>query len=73
MPLDPTFLSFRKRIVWRRTFAWWPRKCAVTSKLIWLKPVWKGTIIWTGPGEPIIEDSFLSEGEYLMNRLRGTI
>ena len=73
MPLDPTFLSFRERVVWQRIFAWWPRRCAESARLVWLKPVWVGTMTWTGPGDPIIEHSWLSEEEYLMCCLRGVL
>jgi hypothetical protein len=73
MPLDSTFLRFRDRITWQQIYAWWPRRCATSMKLIWLKSIWQGTITWTGSGYPIVEHSYLSKEEFLMSRLRGEI
>lgn len=68
-PLDSLFTersSFYHKAGWERKFAWLPKKCILTKKIIWLKYAYLGTSIWTGPGTPVYEYNWHSEQEHLL-------
>lgn len=75
MPLDKFMYSndYYDRAVWYLKFAWLPRRCEVSNKLIWLTRAYKGTVMWTGPGDPIIEHKWISKQEFLFSRMRGKL
>ncbi len=57
---------WRKRAVWELRFAWFPRRCALTHKLIWLNLAYMGTVIYTGPGESVVEFRWHEANEHLI-------
>lgn len=65
--------SFLGRALWYPKFAWIPHRSLLSNKIIWLKKAYRGTAIWSGPGDPIIERNWISNEEYMWSRLRGTI
>ena len=80
MPLDKSMNPpewedqlFFNRAIWYLKFAWLPQRCVKTGKLLWLTRAYKGTVMWTGPGDPVYEHKWMSRSEFLFNRLRGTI
>jgi len=57
--------SFYRKAVWRERFAWWPRRCNISNKRIWLKKCMMGVAMWTGPGEPVFEFKWHDSKEHL--------
>ena len=47
--------SFYRRAVWVERFAWWPRRCNITGRRLWLTKTMMGVAMWTGPGDPVFE------------------
>lgn len=80
MPLDSLGYRFNsddwvfyKRAVWRHKFAWFPRRCDVSKKTIWMTMAYKGIATYTGPGDPVCEYKWLSKEVFMISRLKGTI
>ena len=51
-------------------FAWWPRRCYLTNKLVWLKFGYKMTRMITGPGEPIYQTRWHDKDEHIIWQLK---
>jgi hypothetical protein len=77
MPLDSAMYdplgSFKHRAIWYLKFAWLPRRCCISGERIWLKKAYKGTAMWTGPGEPVFQHEWVTKEEYLFARLKGQL
>lgn len=59
--------TFQNKAYWKRRFIWKkPRRCELTGKLIWLMYAYEGVVLWTGPGEPIIEFRYHKTEEHLL-------
>ena len=52
-------------------FLFFPRKCYLTQKILWLKEVYQQTAMWTGPGDPVLEYRYYDKDEFLVNRIKG--
>jgi hypothetical protein len=52
-------------------FSYLPRKCVESKKIIWLSKAYRYRRIITGPGDPIIEDRWVSKEEAILKILRG--
>lgn len=63
--------SFYYRAGWEYKFSFWPRRCLISNKLIWLKYGYKGTAMWTGPGTPVYEYQWHDATEHLIWKLKG--
>jgi hypothetical protein len=78
MPLD-SFINgqwaggFIERAIWYATFVWWPRRCWISGRWLWLCKAYKGTAMWSGPGTPIFEYHWVDKDQFLLARLRGTL
>lgn len=68
-PYDP----FYERAVWYLKFSLWPRRCCKTNQVIWFELAYKGTAMWTGPGEPVFEYRWIKKNEFLVYKLKGEI
>jgi hypothetical protein len=55
-----------EKSVWELKFCWFPRHCAITHKFIWLDMAYMGTLMFTGPGEPLIEHRWHNVHEHLI-------
>jgi hypothetical protein len=77
MPLDNLMWSNevwnRRCIGWKKQFALFPRRCYYTGKYLWLKPVYKGTAMINGPGEPVFENRWCDSKEYLFLKIKGVL
>jgi hypothetical protein len=51
-------------------FAWWPRRCWITNRWMWLAHVIRGEATWYGPGTPVVEKRYYNSAEYLMYKLK---
>jgi hypothetical protein len=79
MPLDNTMYAnhndeyFFQRAVWYLKFTWFPRRCALTHRLLWFRRAYQGTAMWTGPGDPIFERKWIAKEEFLFAKFKGRI
>ena len=77
MPLDKQMYyqknDFVNRAIWYVKFAWRPQRCWISNRLIWLELAYKGTAMWTGPGDPIFEYHWVNKNEYLVAKIKGTL
>jgi hypothetical protein len=61
---------FEDRAGWQLKFAFFPKKCNLTGKTIWLETAYKGTASWHGPGEPVYETRWHDKIEHLVWQLK---
>lgn len=80
MPLDNTNWSYDTDrawkdhcIGWETKISFWPRRCYYSNKLLWFKFAYKGTAMWTGPGEPVFEHRWIDKNQYLLEKVKGSI
>jgi hypothetical protein len=68
MPLDSNFGDriFHSKVIWKTEFAWLPHRCQLSRKIVWLETAVRGTAIYTGPGEPVIEYRWHNSQEHLI-------
>jgi hypothetical protein len=64
---------FYNRAVWYLKFAWLPTRCDLSNKLIWFKVAYKGTAMFTGPGNPVFDNRWVTKEDFLFARLKGKI
>lgn len=69
--MDENFDPFYNRADWTMKFCWLPRRCVLSNKLMWLKYAYKGTAMWTGPGEPVYEHRWHDKQEHLIWKIKG--
>lgn len=65
--------GFYRRADWLLKFSWLPQRCCKTGKLIWLRKSYRGTVVWTGPGEPVVETRWVDKDRFLILKLKGDI
>jgi hypothetical protein len=80
MPLDelvyrPLFSQreFYRRAYWQLKFVLWPRRCDLSDRRIWLKRAYCGTVVITGPGDPVYEYRWLTKESFVTAALGGII
>jgi len=66
IPLD----SFYDRAYWRLKFLWLPKRSALTGRWLFLRLVYEGTAMWTGPGDPVFEFRYHETREHLLWKLK---
>lgn len=49
----------------------WPRSCSESKRLLWFTKAYRARRIITGPGEPVIEDRWYGQPEFLILQLKG--
>lgn len=54
-------------------FAWFPKKCHITDKILWLKRAYMQTAMWTGPGDPLFEYRWYDKDQFLLARIKGIV
>jgi len=72
MPLDDVQQSppaedygLRKATGWKLKFCWTPKNCFLSDKPLWGKRCYKGTAVFTGPGEPVFENYYVDKFEFM--------
>jgi hypothetical protein len=68
---EMTYDPFYDRAAWELSFAWFPHRCEITNRLIWLTRAYQGTRIITGPGEPVVEQRWHNKHQHLLWCLKG--
>jgi hypothetical protein len=61
---------FVSRAIFKPIYLWWPQRCGITGKRLWLTSAYKGIAVWHGPGHPIEEVHYYDAAEYLMQQLK---
>lgn len=51
-------------------FIFWPKRCYLSGKFMWLEYAYRKTFLWVGPGEPIVEHRWYSKEEYIIDQLK---
>lgn len=73
MPMDNLFDDydgFKSHCLgWQLKFSFLPRRCYYTKKRIWFKLAYKGTAMWTGPGDPVYETRWVDSKEYILLKI----
>jgi hypothetical protein len=64
---------FYKRAEWKLKFVFFPKKCDLSKKFIWLSFAYRGQSVYTGPGEPITETRWISKKDFLFAKIKGII
>ena len=54
-------------------FAWLPKRCYITKKVLWLKFAYKQTAMWTGPGDSLFEYRWYAREEFVIAKLKGEV
>ena len=62
--------SFYERATWQLKFAWLPKRCVFSKKIIWLENAYCGVGIWTGPGDDVIETHWSKDVEFIVWQLK---
>lgn len=52
------------------SFAWFPHRCALTNKLIWLTVGYRLTSVWMGPGSDVVEHRWHNKLEHIFWKLK---
>lgn len=55
----------------KKEWSFLPRRCYKTKKLLWFKPAYRASAIYTGPGSPVLEERWFDEKEFILMSLRG--
>jgi hypothetical protein len=62
--------AFYRRAIWKLRFSFWPRRCKISNKLIWLKRGYEGVAMWTGPGDPVFEVHWHDKNAHMIYELK---
>lgn len=62
---------WRGTVDWRYKFCWFPKRCALSGKKLWLNMAYCGYRMITGPGDPIVEYRWHDPHEHLLWVLKG--
>ena len=57
---------FYDRATYKYRRCWWPRRCYITGRQLWLKWAIHGYALWTGPGPAVIEDRWFDRDQALL-------
>jgi hypothetical protein len=67
---DQRFLS---RAWTHLKFVWWPCRCHVSGRWLWLTHAYRADYVITGPGEPASWTRWYSSTEFLILKLKGYV
>jgi hypothetical protein len=62
--------GFMHRAKFEYKYTLWPRRCRNTKRRLWLEVAVRGRAIWTGPGEPVVEDRWYDSNEALIMMIK---
>lgn len=61
---------FNERAKFEYRYCIWPRRCYNTGRWLWLETAMRGRAVWTGPGEPVIDDRWYDSNEALIMMIK---
>ena len=70
MWIDEQYELFNQRAEFKQVYCVWPRRCHITGRRLWLTHAYKGTAVWTGPGENVVEVRYYDKIDYLIRKLK---
>jgi len=50
-------------------FVWFPKRCYLSGKKVWLKKAYCQIAMYTGPGDHVFEYRWYSKSEFLMAKI----
>ena len=68
---DIYYDGFMNRAQFEYKYSLWPRRCYNTGRWLWLETAMRGRAIWTGPGEPVVDDRWYDSNEALIMMIKG--
>ena len=68
--MDEMYDLFYDRATYDYKWSFWPRRCYTTGRLLFCTLALRGRAIWTGPGEPAVEDRWYDRSEGLIMMLK---
>ena len=69
-----TYYPFTSRCIGtEKKFTWFPKKCHITGKKLWLTNAYKQTAMWTGPDDPMFEYRWYDKNEFIIARIKGKV
>jgi hypothetical protein len=68
--INDNYDSFYSRAHWRLKSLWLPKRSDLTGQWLYLRMVYEGTAIWTGPGTPVFEFRYHEPIEHLIWQLK---
>ena len=69
-PNVDTYDYFYHRAYWRLRFLWLPKRSAITDRWLWLRTVYEGTAMYTGPGNAVFEFRYHEPTEHIIWQLK---
>lgn len=57
--------------IWELRFCWWPQRCSLSNRRIWLKCAYRGMRVITGPGDPLFIYWWHDTKEHFIWKLKG--
>jgi len=71
MPLDAMQDGWHLRSEYTYQYCIWPRRCYNTGRWLWFTVAVRGSAIWHGPGEPLVEQRWYHRNEALIMIIKG--
>jgi hypothetical protein len=63
--------AFYIRATWDLKWVVWPQRCEITGRRLWPGTLaYRGRAVWTGPGEPVVEEHWHDRQEHLIWQLK---
>ena len=62
---------YRRCLGWELRFVWWPTKCYISKRRMWLERAYRGTSVLTGPGDTIYEYRWHDRHEHIVWKIKG--
>ena len=62
-----------RRTTWRKKFAFLPHQSVKSGKCIWFNYAYLGIEVITGPGDPAITEFWMTEDEFIIMTLKGSV
>jgi hypothetical protein len=70
---DPEF-GFKTRCIGTELkFIFFPKRCYISNKTLWLVNAYRQTAMYTGPGDPVFEHRWYDKTEFLIAKIKGTV
>jgi len=62
--------AFNDRAKFEYRYCLLPRRCYVSRQWLWLETAMRGRAVWTGPGEPVVEDRWYNQHEAVIMMIK---
>ena len=71
MPMDAMQDEWHLRSEYIYQYCIWPRRCYNTGRWLWFTMAIRGSAVWPGPGEPLVEHRWYHRNEALIMMIKG--